>query len=128
MERYNLERVTVEHPDGPLTFQLIVNDRTRTAVKVQSVGWWGRLNTNDLQPFVILNDGRLDFGALPDDDFEHHKTGRFGESKIFEARIKVDEFVRLALWDDDGRLVEKQFRISGVQEILGSGPAAQFQV
>ena len=130
MNRHSLERVTVEHPAGPFTFLLIVNDNSRQAARVQTAGWWGRLNTNDMQPFVLLPDGRLDFGAYPEDELEHHKAGRFAGSRIFEARIAERELVWLSIWgddDDDDDFVEGQYPITAVQELLGSSPRAQIQ-
>lgn len=128
MDRHALERVTVKHPLGDLTLLLIVNDKTRIATKIQIGGWWGRLKTTDMQPFVLLPNGKLDFGAYPDDDIETHRTGRFAETNVYEVPIVEGEFVWMNIWNEDDELGEGRYPIIAVQELLGSSPRALIQI
>lgn len=42
---------------------LAVDHDSRWEPDIASAGWWGRKNTKEVWPFLMLRDGRMDFGS-----------------------------------------------------------------
>jgi hypothetical protein len=63
--QYKSVRVALPHDDGDFSFDLIIDELNRATKRVPTVGWWGKLRSNDLLPFILRTDGKMDFGALP---------------------------------------------------------------
>ena len=52
--------------DGNVIVDVLMDARRRRVSRVPTGGWWGRVGTRELWPFVLTDDGRMDFGSAAD--------------------------------------------------------------
>jgi hypothetical protein len=69
-----------------LTIFILINADNKPVAKSHTSGWWGMPTRNEVcLPFILLTDGRTDFGEYDND------SERFGETDILEQeRIDLD--------------------------------------
>ena len=72
-------------------------------------GWWGRLKSNDVLPFILLKNGRVDFGS----DDETDQDTRFGHLDIHGRHLDHKEHVTYK--DEDEVIV---FRVGSSTDLL----------
>lgn len=113
---HNLVSATIAYPLGDFVFQLVVDEKGNVKQRFPMLGWWGRLKSNDLLPFILRLNGRMDFGSDPD---ETDESDRYYETDIFKRQIEVGRRVDIKIDGDIHRLT-----VSKVDELLGSGPSA----
>ena len=87
-----------------LTVDLLLDDRRRWCERVPTGGWWGRLNSNDIWPFILKSDGDLDFGAddeeTAEDDYDssyRHGSLDLGNDQIIAVNEQYSLYYRGAL-------------------------------
>lgn len=115
---HELWRVVCPHPDGDFVVDLLVNEQGFAARKFPTFGWWGRLKSNDLLPFVLSPNGAMDFGALPEDEIGL-PADRYGQTDILERNIFQGREVVFDI-DDETYTVN----IETISVLLGVGPSA----
>ena len=89
-----LMRVEFEAPDGwapqcNFTIDMILGNENRPRSGVPFCGWWGRLDSKDVLMFVVLKDGRVDFGGDP----ETVREDRYGKINFHGRKIEPGELV-----------------------------------
>jgi hypothetical protein len=79
----------------PFTFDLLLDPKGQVHGKAPTTGWWGNFAAgNDLLPFILLPNGKLDFGS----DYEVDE--RYGTTNLHSKIIAVGEYVTV---QTDGR-------------------------
>ena len=118
--RHSLVNVIVACDDGDFTFHLIIDDQGNPT-KMRIGGWWGKPDSNDVQPFILKPDGRMDFGVYPDDEIEDHQPeNRYGTTDLLQRQVFLGREISIRVDDDDYYL-----KVTSLEEILGSGPKAR---
>lgn len=113
-----LWRVSCPHADGDFNVDLLVDDKGNAARMFPTFGWWGRLKSNDLLPFVLTATGAMDFGAVPDDEIGP-RGDRYGQTDILERAIFDGREVVFVV---DGYTYNTMIKTISV--LLGVGPSA----
>lgn len=94
-----MSRIVVSTEDGPIVCDVQRDRVGNPSLKFPTGGWWGALRSNSLYPFILLPDGRMDFGADPDDDAEQ-TDNRYGISNILRDRIGIGTKIYVEYQDD----------------------------
>jgi hypothetical protein len=81
---YRAHFVCEDDPASNLSVDMLLDERRYWISHVMSAGWWGRLNSNDLWPFVLQKSGKIDFGNTEDEPFDPKE--RFGWIEL-EGRL-----------------------------------------
>lgn len=117
---HKLVRVTLAQEESDFSFDLVVDEQNKPIRKLAMLGWWGKLRSNDLLPFILRNDGKMDFGALPGDP-DYYSSERYGVTDILEREIIQGRRVDVSVDGED-----YQLSITQVTELVGIGPSAAF--
>jgi hypothetical protein len=88
-----------EDADWPFVVDLVVGDEGSVNGKIPTFGRWGKLNSNAVWPFILLTDGRMDFGETPEDALK--EEDRYGWTNIFSKQIRVGEYVTFRAYGDE---------------------------
>ena len=93
----------------PIQIDLTIDSKTRRNTGNWSkFGVWGshKTDADEVYPFVLLENGNLDFGAV-------ESGARFGETNLLEQKIEIGSYVHVE--DEDGN--SYTYRISTVAEM-----------
>jgi hypothetical protein len=88
LARIVLTGTRVDDELDPITVDLFLDDSRHVVHKFPTCGWWGKLKgTDDLMPFILFPDGKMDFGTGFDEDDRYHRTN------LQSKRLEVGEYV-----------------------------------
>lgn len=105
-----LLRVKIDHEYDPLVIDVLTDeDHFPIPDSPPTSGWWGRLGTTNLLPFILQPSGRLDFGSDENTD----QADRYALTDIKNVHIRPGERVTV----DDGQGV-LQWPIISVTQII----------
>jgi hypothetical protein len=66
----------------------MLDDKGHVLGKAPMAGWWGNFAaSNDLIPFILLPNGKLDFGS------EYEVEDRYGTTNVHSKTIAIGEYV-----------------------------------
>jgi hypothetical protein len=83
-----------DDPNGNVVVDVLMDDRRHWLARVPTGGWWGRIHTNEMWPFILLSDGRMDFGSAADDPADN--ADRYASIDIEDRILAVGEQFVLA--------------------------------
>ncbi len=91
-------RTFCEYPlDGfNMVIDLLVDDQNVVVPKIAFSGWWGKLDTVEFLPFVILPSGKVDFGG----DEDTRNDDRFGDIEL--PKLSIERGRHFVYRDVDG--------------------------
>lgn len=72
-----------------MTIDLVVDSKNVARGGMPFCGWWGRLKSSEVWPFVLLADGRVDFGSDEDTD----PSDRFGHLNLHGRSLETGAYV-----------------------------------
>ncbi len=73
------------------TFDLLLDDKGHVINKAPTTGWAGSFASgSDLEPFILMPNGKLDFGS------DYEIDDRYGTTNIHTKTIALDEYVTVA--------------------------------
>ena len=72
--------------DSNLTVDILMNDQRHWVTRVPACGWWGRIGSKNLWPFILITSSQLDFGSYFDEE-----TGEATSDHERYADIDIDE-------------------------------------
>jgi hypothetical protein len=98
-------------PDQAMTIDIVVDDDLSVRPRVAFCGWWGRLGSTELDPLVVMPDGRVAFGS----ESNTNQPNRYGRINIHSKHIKIGEYVTYYSREDGE---EKLFRIKAIIDLL----------
>jgi hypothetical protein len=107
-------------PDDPtsnLTADLCLGDDRKVMQRVPTGGWWGKIQTNDFWPFIMLNGALLDFGNPEGDPIA--PEDRYAALEIQDRIIAVGEFYDFTYGDRDIRFQLE--RLTNIADLLTRG-------
>ncbi len=94
-------RDNVQEYDAPFLFQ-VACDANHRPLKQAALGIWGMLeDSDDRQPFILLADGRMDFGSEFTED-----PDRYFQTDLLAQKIQVGATVAITAPDRDRTGVE----------------------
>jgi len=92
---------------GNVMIDLLLDERRRVVSRVPLFGFWGKLNTRDLMPFIYDNDV-LDFGDYVDEDNPSstplNRNERFADFGLADRIIAPGERFTIIYDGDDWAL------------------------
>jgi hypothetical protein len=80
---------TCGDPGYNLTIDLLIRDNRKRFADLPTAGWWGKLGTQDIWPFVIAKDGQCDFGQDSDNPITYKQ--RYGEFHLNDRLLVPGE-------------------------------------
>ena len=95
-------RASDKDPRNNVTIDILLDDRRRVVDRVPFFGFWGRVNSDEVWPFVWMND-QVDFGNDSDDPLENRE--RYGSFDLRERIIAENEPFDLRYWYETYPLV-----------------------
>lgn len=101
----------------PMVLDLPLAGNGLIATRQTSSGWWGKPGTPNCLPFVLLPDGRGDFGGAFDEDTAEHTPDdeRYGTFEL--PRLAVEVGRHFAYSDNTGRYEFVIKRVTDLQEL-----------
>ena len=104
---------TKDKDDGPLSFDLVINDKKRAMADGYTYGLHGVADKgSDCRPFVFLEDGSMSFGAASGED------DRWWKSDLRERTIELNG--TLKVWD--GNEEEFEYKIVKIVDLPAKLP------
>lgn len=79
----------------PVTLDVFLDERGKVVQSFPTSGWWGKLRTDDLLPFIFFPSGKIDFGT----GFE--EENRYAQTNLPTKRLHVGEYVTMEVGDDE---------------------------
>lgn len=72
-----------------LTLDILIGENRHVVPRVPVCGWWGILKSNEVWPFVMLSEGKIDFGNTDGEPVED--IHRYGKIDIHDRIIATGE-------------------------------------
>lgn len=97
----------------PFVFDLLC-DGDRAVPHAPMGGWWGRIKSSSLWPFVLHVNGNMDFGSDPEDD----QSERYWKTNLFEIEINVGS--KVILTDSSGEVLDLVIKSVDILSEIGN--------